>query len=323
MLFIKVPKGRAESTRNEVRDSIAAEYSFINEGDFVYIPVTGKIEGYEHVELEAEARKMQPKKITDVLSSVVDVNELTTSFDILGNIAIVEIPESLCDKEAEIGQAVLEVHKPVNTVYKKLSAMKGEYRVRELALIAGEDNPVADYRENGVRMRFDVRKVYFSVRLSHERKRISGMVRGGEEVLVMFAGVGPFALVIARANPEAKITAIELNPDAVIYMEENIRLNGFQNIQAIHGDVKEHRFAKKFDRIIMPLPHSAHEFMDQALAASKKGTVIHYYSIVRNDDPVEDALSHIDREKFDLLFSREVRPYSKDQVQVVLDLRVR
>lgn len=49
----------------------------------------------------------------------------------------------------------------------------------------------------------------------------------------MFAGVGPYSILLAKSKKPAKVIAIDKNPDAVYYLKENISLNSVKNIEAI------------------------------------------------------------------------------------------
>lgn len=323
MLFLKVPSKQAETVRKQLAESgrLSNEYDIFTEGGFVFIPVIEKQGDFEAVELEAEKRERKHTSLKEALSGLLrdeELERLTTSFDIIGDIAIVEIPESLEPKENEIGKALLKVHSNLKTVLKKLSAMEGEYRVRRVKRIAGEDKTETTYKEHGVPMRLDVSKAYFSVRLSTERKRISALVKSGEKVLVLFAGVGPFALVIAKDHPEAQITAVEINPEAVRYLRENAKMNN-ANIKILEGDAREFEYSD-FDRVVMPLPHSAEQFLDLAFGSVKAGGAIHFYSIVGSEEPFANAEKKIPFKNYKITGKRIVRPYSPDMVQVVLDL---
>ncbi|MFH1685218.1 MAG: class I SAM-dependent methyltransferase family protein [Candidatus Micrarchaeota archaeon] len=323
MKFLKVPKAQGEKIRQKLTEKaiFAAEYPILSEGSYLLFPVNGPYGDFEIVERAAEKRELPFLKLKDALADLLDENELqnlTTSFDLIGDIAILEIPESLSPKEKQIGEALLKVHKNIKTVLKKLGPMEGEYRVRRLRFIAGEDKTETTYREHNCLMRFDVSKVYFSIRLSTERKRISDLVKAQERILVLFAGVGPFALVIAKDHPDADITAVELNPDAVASMKENIILNKFPNISVLSGDARAFNYGD-FDRVIMPLPHSADKFLDLAFSAAKPGGIIHFYTLADSKNPLEDAKSKI-KTNYEISSWRIVRPYSADIVQVVLDL---
>ncbi len=344
MKFLKVPRKDGEKTRQELLAAgvLDKEYPISSEGDFIYLPLASGAElpsqavsGFEVVEREAEKREMPPKKLADALSGLLTGAErdaLVASFDIIGDVAIVEIPDGLEPKERQIGEALLRVHKNVKTVLKKLGPMEGEFRVRRLGFLAGEDKTETTYRENGVPMRLDVAQVYFSVRLAGERKRIAGLVKRGERVLVLFAGVGPFALAIAKKRPDARVVAVEINPEAVRYMKENIALNKFKNIEPFGGDVRDvvpSLPAGSFDRVVMPLPKSAEDFLGIAFSAVKDGGIVHFYTLADASDPFGEAMekAELKAEKagvsVEILSQRIVRPYSPLIVQVVLDLVVR
>jgi len=335
MLFLKVPRKEGERIRRELlgQGILSDDYEIAKEKDFILFPVLSPFAGYEVVELEGAKRPKQYKKLEDALSEFLTPKQLesiVSSFDIIGDIAIMEIPDELEPQERKIGEALLKVHKNIRTVLKKLGPMEGEFRVRKVKVIAGEDRTETTYTENGVKMKLDVSKVYFSVRLAHERARIADLVGENERVLVMFAGVGPFAFAIAKKHSDAKITAVELNPEAVRYMKANIAFNGFRNIEAVEGDVHSVSLPESsFDHIIMPLPKLAHGFLDIAFRAVRDGGVVHFYTIADSGNPFAEALGKAEpaAEKSGVSISvrsqRVVRPYSPSQVQVVLDLIVR
>ena len=184
MRFLKVPRKLGEKTRQELMAGgmLDDDYPISSEGGFIYLPLAAGADPgqkFEIVEREAQKREMPPKNLADALSGLLNETErdaLIASFDIIGDIAIVEIPEGLEPKEKEIGEALLRVHKNVRTVLKKLGPMEGEFRVRRLGFLAGENRTETTYRENGVPMKLDVAQVYFSVRLAGERKRIAELV---------------------------------------------------------------------------------------------------------------------------------------------------
>jgi tRNA (guanine37-N1)-methyltransferase len=333
MLYLKVPRKDAEKTRQKLLGNgiFSSDYEIFREGDFIYFPVMEKFGDFEIVEMETGKREVSPGKLRDALKTILSESELDSlvgAFDIIGDIAVVEIPDSLQPKEKDIGAALLKVHKNISTVLKKLGAMEGEFRIRKFQCIAGEIKTETIYRENGLKMRLDLARVYFSPRLAMERMRIAGLAEDEEHVLVLFAGIGPFALVIAKQKPKTKITALEINPDAVRYMKENIALNKIKNIEPVEGDARSFD-GKNFDRIVMPLPKSAHEFLPFAFDAAKDGGVIHFYTIVGSKDAFNEAIARAkeaaekSKVEIKIISQRIVRPYSPKQVQVVLDLKIK
>ena len=223
-------------------------------------------------------------------------NQVTKSFDIYGSkqkaVAVVEIPDELRDVEQEIGKALMRVNKNVSSVLAKESARTGDFRVRELRLIAGDPDIEVLHRESGCVFRLDPGKVYFSPRESRERDRLAEAVGDGEEVLVMFSGVGPLPIRIAKRRPTVRVTAIELNPAAHNYCIENIHLNRVSDrIQAIEGDVREvcPGLGRTYDRIMMPLPQGAYKFLDVAVPLLKDGGVAHLYHWAYQEDAYSEA----------------------------------
>jgi len=337
MLFLKVPRAQGEKTRCELiqKGIFVGGYPILSEGGFVLFPVSCSFGDFETVERDSEKRPIHHDRLKDALSGLLTQAELETligSFDIIGDIAIIEIPGALESREKEIGDALLVVHKNLKTVLKKLGPMEGEFRVRRVKPIAGEERTTTLYKESGVVMELDVAKVYFSVRLSHERTRISELVKPGERILALFAGVGPFPLVIAKTHKDAEIIAIELNPDAVASMEKNIIRNKAKNVKAVLGDAREvvlKGYQNYADRVLMPLPKGAHDFLDVAFAGAKDGGIVHFYTFAGIKDPFGEAIAKAESAakasgvRIEVESQRIVRPYSPQTVQVVLDLIVR
>ena len=224
----------------------------------------------------------------------------------------------------------MNVNKNISTVVKKAGAVKGRYRKREYIYIAGKKTYSAEYKENGASLRFDIRDTFFSTRLSFERSRIAALSKKSENVMVMFAGVGPFAIELAIKNKDARIVAVEINRKAVRYMKENIRLNGIKNIKAIAGNVKKlpQEYENFADRIIMPLPKDSISFLDDIIRIGKKHCVVHYYAFVEIENGVEKLEKTLrqffsDKNvKFNVIMWRTVRPYSAKIMEIVIDFEI-
>ncbi len=226
--------------------------------------------------------KKGAKNLREVLAKIVPaekLEEMNRSFDVIGDILVLEIPDSLEKLEPSIGWNLKRAYPNIKVVAKKGKKTEGEFRIRKVKILAGEQRTETLHREAGMTLKVDLNKVYFSSRMGSERLRVLQQIKNGENILVMFAGIGPYAILFAK-DRKVQVTAIELNPDAVKLMNENIRVNYVgDKIQVLEGDVHKvaPKLKEKFDRIVMPLPALAHEFLADALSVSKKGTIIHLY----------------------------------------------
>jgi tRNA (guanine37-N1)-methyltransferase len=222
-------------------------------------------------------------RLKDALRTVLsreELDHLVGSFDVVGDIAIIIIPPELSAKEHLIAGAILNTNKNIKTVAKRAGNYDGEFRTIDLAVIGGEDLRETEHRENGVRFFLNPEKAYYSVRSSSERKRIASLIRPDEDVLVMFSGIGAFPLVIAANSRAAEIVGIEKNPDAHRYALKSLAGNRrLKNVVLYEGDVLEilPRLCRTFDRVLMPLPKTAADYLGIALTAVHSGGRLHFY----------------------------------------------
>lgn len=271
--------------------------------------------------VQSDYRELLRKGLKDEYDSSV------RGYDVLGSIAVIG---ERGKRGRIIADAVMKINKNVKTVVSKAGAVKGRYRKREFKFVAGKRNFIADYKENGCTFRFDIRKTFFSPRLSFERKRITELSKDNEHVVVMFAGVGPFAIEIAKRNRNSEIIAVELNRDSYRYMLENIRINKTANVKAVLGDAKSivEGMADWADRIVMPLPMSADKFLKSAIIAARNGGIIHYYSFGNSAYPFSESGKMARELAKSMGFTarvvgkRVVRPYSKNISEIVLDIKI-
>jgi tRNA (guanine37-N1)-methyltransferase len=244
------------------------------------------------------------------------------SFVVVGNIAMVE------DNDAErVAAALMSTSKSIKTVIATISDVEGEFRTRRFRHVAGEARTVTLHKEHGLRYRVDLEGAYFTPRLGTERLRIAGLVSPGDVVLDMFAGVGPFSLLLAKKG--AEVIAMDKNPVAVKYLRENALLNRVNNIEILEGDAAELalHYQNRADHVIMNLPHSASEFLLPAMRAAKPQGMVHYYCIAPEDDLYRDeALIKKAAAEMDVgvqvLYKEIVRSYAPHRHNVVIDFRL-
>ncbi|MGM5482695.1 MAG: hypothetical protein ACQESF_04495 [Nanobdellota archaeon] len=168
-----------------------------------------------------------------------ELSRLKTAYDVVGDIAILEIDDEFKDKEKRIAETLLGLHKNIKTILKKAGDHSGKFRKQKMAFLAGEDKRIGLHKENNSFIYVDVENSYFSPRLSTERKRIMQQVKNGENILVMFSGVGPYPAVISRNKTPRNITTIEANPKAHKIAQLNKKKNKLNNVQFHKGDVRK------------------------------------------------------------------------------------
>jgi len=258
------------------------------------------------------------------------------SYDVIGDIAIIRVPEQLSSIKETIAKALMLHHKSVNSVWRQSSPVSGEFRLRELEWIAGEKMTETIHKEHGSLFRVDVLDCYFSPRLSFERIRIANLVRDNEVVVNMFAGVGSYSIVIAKKSKASKIYSIDINPTAVRYMRENVLLNKVvDRVLPIKGDAKviiEQTLKRTADRVLMPLPESAHKYLNSAVSAvGPHGGWIHYYGFEharKLENPIEKVKANVAEKlqqqnvDFELPCSRIVRETGPNWYQIAIDIQV-
>lgn len=280
-------------------------------------------------------KKVLKDKLTDI-----EISKLYSSFDIIGEIAIIKIPESLEEKKEIIGNSLMDNIKNVKSVFSQSSPVRGEFRIRDLELIAGKDQTITYYKEHGCIFKVDVRNTYFSPRLSTERIRISNLISDNklqnqkDVVINMFGGVGTYSIIIAKKNPQCIVYNIDSNIHAHVLCQENAKLNKVENrVFSIFGDAKDvinPNLSNTANRVLMPLPEKAHEFIDEAVLSLYNGTgIIHYFSHVAAKNK-KDVIQEVEKDNelkfknylidlFNITVVREVGPRI---YQVVSDIKV-
>lgn len=256
------------------------------------------------------------------------------SFNILGNIAVVNFPHGTkASEKKKFAKEILYKNKFLKTIVEKSGKFSGRLRKMHTRHLAGEKNKEVLYKENNCSFRFNLDTTYFSPRLSNERKEIAVDIKKNSEIFVMFAGVAPFSIVIAKNSIPKKVYSNEINREANRYAAINAEINGVKNkVEFVNGDVKRAaqklaKEGKKFDYIVMPRPQLKDSFLKEAFMLSKKKTKIYYYDFCKTDE-VNLILEKIKKEaekakkKIKILKTKpagEIAPY---KIRVRIDFEV-
>jgi tRNA (guanine37-N1)-methyltransferase len=263
-----------------------------------------------------------------------EINKVYSSFDIIGDIAIIK--HNQIQNPQAVANQILAIHRNIKTVLTPTTPIAGNFRTRKLKLLAGENKTKTRHRESGCVFEVDVEKCYFSPRLSHEHRRISELVTPDETVINMFAGVGCFSICIAKIQPKAKVYSVDINPYAFECMNQNVQENDVvSQVVCLEGDSKDiitGQLKAVADRVLMPLPEKAQEYLPYALMALKQeGGWIHYYDFqhaAKNESPIEKTQTIIAQKldelgvEYQLHYSRIVRHTGPNWFQTVIDIHV-
>ncbi len=274
--------------------------------------------------------------LKQVLGSILtheETAQVYSAFDQIGDIVIIKIPDKLMPKKKLIADAIVANVKTAKVVFAQVSAVKGDFRVRDLEFIAGENRTVTEYKEHACRFKVDVARTYFSPRLSTERLRIAEMVGNDETIVNMFAGVGTYSVVIARMNKTCRVYSIDSNSAASELDKINAKQNKVQDrVFSICGDAAEvikGKLAGQANRVLMPLPERAKEFVDSAVLALKEKGIVHYFAHVKADSKkvgrelgLEDARDAFAEYNHQVLATRVIREVGPRIYQIVADVSI-
>ncbi len=313
----------------------------------VYFPIIRDLSEYELNEVkkvtsnisidnyELPKRKKRFKSLIDEFKGKIPdelLKFLPRSFEFVGDILIIEIPDEILNYKYEIGKKLLNAFQNVKVVLMKLGSVSGTFRIRKYEVIAGENRTYTIHREHGCYFYVDLSKAYFSPRLSEEHRRIMELVSDNDVVVDLFTGIGPFAILIAK-NHQAKIYAIDLNPSAIDLLRKSITINKLRGqIIPIVGDAREvvnKQLRNVADHVIMNLPGHALEFIDVACTALKEHGVLHLYAFVSEPKPEEKLIQQVGllvesygRKIEKVLQVRRVRESAPHEYHMVIDAQI-
>ncbi len=278
------------------------------------------------------------KKLSEELSNLLTVSELSLlprGFQTLGDVIILKLKPELFNKKEIIGKAYLGLLPSIRSIYLNKGKITGAFREpEEIEFLAGINNPIVEHKEHGITYRFDITKIMFSKGNLKERKILATLVKDGEIVVDMFAGIGYFSLPIGKHSNAKKIYSIEINPNSFKFLIENIKINHLEEkIVPISGNCKEEVLKLsdsgiKADHVVMGVFPAPIDYIKTALTLTKeKGTIFHFEGVVEKEDymslfnefnDVAMSQSYI----CDLKSYRIVKSYGPKLYHVVLDIFV-
>lgn len=338
MKGIRITKKEANNVRKKLlkEDILSKKFKARNDENYVYFPIKTECDDttiesllneypYEYGDYEFEKASYRPQNFRDYLEDIPEqlVDEVTKSFDVIGDIVIIEVPPELETKKHQIAQAVLKFTRR-KSVYCKKSKVSGVRRTRKLEYLSGEESLETTHREFGLRYRLNPSTVYFSPRLATERSRITSQVNNGEIIIDFFAGIASFGINIAKKH-DVTIYSVDINPEAIRYAHENIKLNNLVgNVIPILGDINDVIVDLPMaDRILMNLPGYSKNFLNLAVNHLKKGGIINYYEFSNSEETVINRIREASgTRKVEIEDVRRVRSQSPGIYHMGVDARI-
>ena len=231
--------------------------------------------------------------------------------ELIGSIALMQ------DKDHAGAQEILSQRPSITTVLHPTSTVEGPYRTRTFTLLAGIDTCFTLHTEYGKQFFIDLEKAYFSARLANERQRLVSVMKMGERVLDMSAGVGPFCVML---SPLAEVIyGIDINPHAITLLQKNLQKNKVTNVIPVLADSMHLTgfLFTPFDRIIINMPLDARRFLPIAFALCRPGGTIHWYALVSKEAEHLELLYSMGARH---LTERRVRSYAPDKFHTVYEI---
>jgi tRNA (guanine37-N1)-methyltransferase len=341
-LFLKVSTKDGERTRKSLIEYnlLDANYKIVSEDGLLFMPLHRKVQrefletildsiSFETGEMEFDPITQGPRTLVEALENHLSPDELELvprAYDLIGDIAVLEIPDELAHHTETIGQVFHEVHKNFSTVLAKMSAISGTTRIRQYQCLSGDDKTDTIHIEYGCRLAVDLSKAYFSPRLLEEHNRIAQLVKEDEVVVDMFCGVGSFPIHIAK-QARAHVVAIDINPDAIALLNKSITLNKLVGtIEPIVSNARDYSKSQIADRVIMNHPSGAFDFVSDACRILKPQGVLHYYDFMGGENPEEtitekltQLIEDANRSVAKVNLVRRVRDSAPYEFQMVVD----
>jgi len=212
----------------------------------------------------------------------------------------------------------LDKNKHIKTVVNKTNSIEETFRFFKMELLAGEDKMTTTVNEHGCVFEFDYSKVYWNSRLQTEHQRIANLIGPDDIVFDVFAGVGPFAVPVAKKVKE--VYANDLNIESYKALKHNAELNKVSSqIKAYNLEGREflekvviedhickaqtcESMKKQKKHILMNLPALAPEFLDvftdkyetfDLPMQINENIFIHCYCFCKTKSPTEEAIIRI------------------------------
>ncbi len=164
----------------------------------------------------------------------------------------------------------------------RFSEIVGDKREPTVEMVLGEEDWVIR-RENGIDYGYNLTECMFSAGNVNERRRMGEVVKQGEVVVDLYAGIGYYTLPILVHSQAEHVHCCEWNPNSVRALESNLKDNGVSERCSLYfGDnrVTANNLQGIADRVILGLLPSSQDGYSVAMRAlSESGGVLHIHGV--------------------------------------------
>jgi tRNA (guanine37-N1)-methyltransferase len=318
-----VPLSRGEATRRSLQAAglLRPDLKIRKEGDLLAFPIVDEVEVPDALGEVTEREFSRsavagPSDYRDLLPGARELRDaLPRSFDVVGDVVLIRIPEELDARAGEIGQALLRFV-PGARVIGRDRGVHGPERRRRLERIAGAGGWRTRHRENGVEIEVDLERAYFSPRLAREHALVAGAVADGDRVYDLCCGVGPFTVTIARDGRARSVSAVDSNPDAIALLRATLhRIPHADRVEPLVTTVEAFAAgAAPAERVILNLPREGIKYLPSVARTVATRGRLYYYEVTprtQQERRGEDVIRALGRpEEWELVGQHSVHPYS-------------
>jgi tRNA wybutosine-synthesizing protein 2 len=257
--------------------------------------------------------------------------EMPDGYQRMGRVLLLRLPARYRAYADVIGRAWQD-ELGVATVLNQVGPVEGEFREPRVEVWAGSETET-EVVEYGVRWRFDAARLMFAAGNRAERQRARSLVRPGESVVDLFAGIGYFAIPAALAGPSTRVVAVEKNPAAFRYLIENVVRNDVaERVECRLGENRTVDLPRRTaDRVFLGYLPDAMPWVPRAVELLREeGGWVHAHTVadVRGGD--EEAVRQLvvaaaegGAVPVETPRVRIVKPYGPGRNHVVVDARLR
>lgn len=338
MKLLRVPRERAEEVRKILfsMNAVRKDRKIFESDEYVFLPLKDdveisevKVHGFDVVEGESSTRVPFRSPIERIRAEV-DLPAslkgfLPDKWEKIGDVLIMRFPPQLSAHKEEIAKVYARVLN-TKTVCEETGKISGIFREPQLRIVWGSDTETI-HKENGIFYKLDVARLMFSSGNISERIRMGGEDCSGQLVVDMFAGIGYFTLPVAVHGGAERVIACEINPIALHYLKENIRLNGVEEkVEIFPHDNRLLEISGEADRVIMGYVGKTRNYLKKAFEIARSGAVVHYHDTFpsnKKELAIRALKEEVGEDRFDIIDIREVKSYAPGISHFVVDVVVR